>query len=168
MGLALGWRSGRGDDYAAQDWTAWLLAQPFGRWALGAIGLAVAGIGLRFLHCAWKGTVAGQLSCSSRTSRWVVPLGRFGFGGRGIVFLLIGGFLVLAAYHGNSSEARGLGGALRSLQEQPYGWVLLAVTAGGLAAFGLFGLVQAVYRRIDAPTLEEAIPEELRESAAAP
>jgi hypothetical protein len=167
LGLAFGWKIGGGDDSAAQDWTAWLLAQPFGRWAVGLIGLAVAGIGFRFLHCAWKGTVATHLRCPAHTSRWVVPLGRFGFGGRGIVFLLIGGFLVLAAYHGNSSEARGLGGALRSLQTQPYGWILLAATAAGLAAFGLFGLVQAIYRRIDAPTLDEAIPDAVQRSAGA-
>jgi hypothetical protein len=167
LSLAFGRRVGGGDDSAAQDWTAWLLAQPFGRWAVGLIGLAVAGIGFRFLHCAWKGTVATHLRCPAHTTRWVVPLGRFGFGGRGVVFLLIGGFLVLAAYHGNSSDARGLGGALRSLQGQPYGWILLAATAAGLAPFGLFGLVQAIYRRIDAPTLDEAIPDAVQRSAGA-
>ena len=73
-----------------------------------------------------------------------------------MVFLLIGGFLGLAALHASSSEAHGLGGALQALQQQPYGWVLLALTALGLLAFGLFGLVQARYRHIDAPDLDDA------------
>ena len=66
------------------------------------------------------------------------------------------GFLGLAALHSSSSEVRGLGGALASLEAQPYGWALLAVVAAGLFAFGLFGFVQARYRRIDAPDLQDA------------
>ena len=68
-----------------------------------------------------------------------------------MVFVLIGGFLILAAVHSSSAEAKGLGGALQVLRAQPYGWVLLALTAAGLFAFGLFGLVQARYRHIDPP-----------------
>ena len=85
-----------------------------------------------------------------------MPLGRLGFAVRGLVFVLIGAFLGLAALHSNSSEVRGLGGALESLQDQPYGWALLALTAAGLFAFGMFGFVQARYRRIDAPDLADA------------
>lgn len=157
LSLALGWGSGGGgDDKAAQDWTAWLLAKPFGQWGVGLVGLGIAGAGLGFLWKGWRGNVTEQLSCPVQTRRWVILLGRFGFGGRGVVFVLIGIFLVLAAIHSNSREAKGLGGALQSLQEQPYGWALLAVTAAGLLAFGLFGFAQAVYRRIDAPDLSRA------------
>jgi hypothetical protein len=85
-----------------------------------------------------------------------VPLGRLGFAARGVIFVVIGGFLVLAALRSSSSQVRGLGGALEALEAQPYGWALLAVTAAGLIAFGLFGLVQARYRRIDAPDLDDA------------
>ena len=35
-------------------------------------------------------------------------------------------------------------------------WAILAATALGLAAFGLFGLVQARYRTIDAPDAGDA------------
>ena len=72
---------------------------------------------------------------------------------RGIV---LGGFLVLAAWRSNSAQAQGLGGALEALQQQPYGWLLLALTALGLFAFGVFGLAQARYRHIDAPDLDDA------------
>ena len=55
--------------------------------------------------------------------RWVVPLGRLGCMARGLVFLIVGVFLVNAALHVNPDEARGLGGALRALQAQAFGWM---------------------------------------------
>ena len=64
---------------------------------------------------------------------------------------------MLAALHSNSSHARGLAGALKSLQQQPYGWALLGATALGLFAFGAFQFVTAAYRRIEAPSPAEAV-----------
>jgi hypothetical protein len=156
LSLALGRGSGGGEDQAAQDWTAWLMSKPFGLWLVGLIGLAVAAAGLGFAWKAWRGDVTAQLSLPADKRHWIVSLGRMGFAARGIVFVIIGGFLVLAAVHGSSTEVHGLGGALKALQQQPYGWVLLALTAIGLFAFGLFGLVQARYRHIDAPDLDDA------------
>jgi len=156
-GLAFGWATGGGQgDGGAQGWSAWLLAQPVGRWLLGLVGLGVIGGGLAFLGRAWKGDVTKHLHYLPHQRGWVVPLGRAGFAARGVVFLIIGGFLIVAAWQAQSSEARGLGGALRTVQEQPYGWVLLGLVAAGLFAFGVFGLVQAVYRRIDAPDMDDA------------
>jgi hypothetical protein len=148
--------SGGGEDQAARDWTAWLLGQPFGQWLVGAVGLAVVAAGLAFLWKGWKGNVAERLALPAVGRDWVVLLGRMGFAARGVVFLLVGGFLLLAAIHSSSSDVQGLGGALRSLQGQPYGWFPLALTAAGLFAFGLFGIVQARYRRIDAPDMDDA------------
>ncbi len=156
FGLASGRSGGGGSEAgAARDWTAWLLSQPFGQWLVGAIGLAVVGTGLAFVAKGWRGDVLDRLALPSPARRWAVPAGRFGTAARGAVFVLIGGFLVLAAVRSRSSEVKGLGGALRSLQDQPYGWALLALVAAGLLAFGIFGLVQARYRRIDAPGVED-------------
>jgi len=156
LNLALGHGSGGGEDQAAQDWTAWLMGQPFGRWLVGLVGLAIIGSGLAFLAKAWRGNVAERLQLPADKQTWVCSVGRLGFAARGVVFVLIGGFVALAALHASSSEVHGLGGALQTLQQQPYGWVLLALTALGLFAFGLFGLVQARYRHIDPPDLEDA------------
>jgi hypothetical protein len=156
LNLAFGRGSGGGEDQAAQDWTAWLMSQPFGQWLVGLIGLAIAGTGLAFLWKAWRSDVTERLSLPADKRNWIVTLGRMGFAARGVVFLLIGGFLILAALHASSTEVHGLGGALQALQGQPYGWVFLALTALGLFAFGLFGLVQARYRHIDAPDLDDA------------
>jgi hypothetical protein len=155
IAMALGRGSGQGEGQAAQDWTAWLLGKPFGQWLVGLVGLVVVGVGIAFALRAWRGRVTDYLALDANTRRWAVPLGRLGFAARGLVFVLIGGFVVLAALHSNSSEVKGLGGALQSLQSQPYGWALLALTAAGLLAFGIFGLVQARYRRIDAPEMKD-------------
>jgi len=166
MNLALGRGGGGGsEDGAARDWTAWLLSQPFGQWLVGAIGLAVVGTGLAFVAKGWRGDVLDHLALPAQARRWAVPAGRFGTAARGVVFVLIGGFLVLAAVQSRSSQVKGLGGSLRSLQEQPYGWALLAVVAAGLFAFGVFGLVQARYRRIDAPGMGEMVGD-VRDAAA--
>ena len=79
------------------------------------------------------------------------PICRFGLIARGVVFLIIGGFLVVAAWRFSSGDVVGLQGALQTLQQQPYGWILLAVVALGLFAFGVYSLIEARYRRIDAP-----------------
>ena len=157
LGLALGLGGrGGGDDRAARDWTAWLMAQPFGPWLVGLVGLGIIGAGIGFIVKGWRGRVTEHLVCSRDVARWAVPAGRLGFGARGVVFLIIGGFLVVAAWQSRAAQARGLGGALEALEAQPFGWVLLAVTAAGLFAFGVFSFVEAFYRRIDAPDLDDA------------
>ncbi|MCB5174231.1 DUF1206 domain-containing protein [Microvirga lenta] len=156
INLALGWSGGGGEDQAARGWTAWLLSQPFGRWMVGLIGAAVVATGLGFIWKGWRSNVTDYLSLPSGADHWAVPLGRLGFAARGVVFVLVGGFLILAAWHSNSAEVRGLGGALQSLQGQPFGWALLGIVAAGLFAFGVFGLVQARYRRLDAPDWDDA------------
>jgi hypothetical protein len=72
------------------------------------------------------------------------------------VFALIGLFLVFAAVDWRSQEARGLGGALRLIQQQAYGSVLLGFAAGGLLAFAGYEFAEAAYAHIAAPSLERA------------
>jgi hypothetical protein len=152
--MALGYSTGGGSEgQATRDGTAWLMSQPFGRWFVAGVGIAVAGAGIGFALKGLRGDVMDRLAVPAGQRDWASALGRTGFAARGVVFVLIGGFLVVAAWQARSSAARGLGGALEALREQPYGWVLLAVTAAGLAAFGAFGLVQARYRRVKAPDM---------------
>lgn len=157
MTAALGRGTARtAEDQGARDWTAWLLQQPLGQWLVGSVGLIVIGAGLAFAWKAWKGDVCKRLSVPHDAREWVSHVGRFGYAARALTFWLIGGFLIAAAIASRSSEVKGLGGALQALRGEPYGWVLLGLTAAGLAAFGVFGLVQARYRRIEPPDLDAA------------
>jgi hypothetical protein len=151
MSLLFGLETGGGEEQSARDWTRWLLAQPMCRWLIAAIGLAIIGAGLGMAHKAWSGSFARHLACDRARATWVMPFGRLGYAARAVVFLVIGGFLVLAAYQADPSEAHGRGGALLALQNQPFGRVLFALVAFGLAAFGTFEFAEARYRRIVTP-----------------
>ena len=151
MRIAMGAGGSRGSTQRTQDWTAWLMGQPFGVWIVGAVGIGVVGGGLYQL---WKGlgsNVCAGLDCGSPGSgqrTWIERLGRLGYAARGVAFVTIGSLLVLAAVHHNPSEAQGLDGALATLAGQPFGPYLLGLVAAGLAAFGLFAIVEARYRRM--------------------
>jgi Domain of Unknown Function (DUF1206) len=75
-------------------------------------------------------------------------VGVLGHLARFVVFALIGLFLLRAAWEYDSSEARGLDGALLEIAQQPYGGLLLGAVAAGLLAYALYCFVQARYRRI--------------------
>jgi hypothetical protein len=154
LAFGIGRASAGGD--GVQDWTAWLLHQPFGPWLVGLAALGVAAAGFAYAAKAWKGDVTDRLSLPGDGERWAKPVGRFGYAARAVVFLIIAGFLATAAWTQGPSEAHGLSGAFAALRAQPYGWVLLAVVAAGHFAFGAFGLIQARYRHIDAPDLGDA------------
>jgi hypothetical protein len=144
---------GGGDgDEGARDWTARLMAWPFGPWLVMLIGLAVVGYGVRQLYRGWKSDLDDQLNLgrmNATAARWTVRFSRFGIGARGVIFIVIGGFLALAGWRVDPGEAKGVGQALDSLQRQPYGPWLLGLVALGLIAYGLYEFVRAKYRRID-------------------
>ncbi|MFC7737288.1 DUF1206 domain-containing protein [Roseomonas sp. GCM10028921] len=162
IGLITGTGSGGGEEQAARDWTRWLMGQPFGRWLVGAVGLAILGAAAGMGAKAWTASFRHHLACEGRTAAWVVPLGRAGYAARAVVFLIIGGFLLLAAWQVDPGEAHGLGGALLAIQGQPFGRVLFGLVALGLAAFGAFEFAEARYRRIAAPTEREVIGAAIR------
>jgi hypothetical protein len=67
---------------------------------------------------------------------------RVGYVARGIVYLVVGVFAILAA--AGSGEAEGTHGALRELLAQPLGGLLLGLVALGLLAFAGWRFAQAV------------------------
>jgi hypothetical protein len=138
-------------DQTAHEWTAWLLSQPFGRWLVGAMGMAFLvssfGVAIRGMRADFK----GALNTSGEKREIVTDLGVAGFLARAFVLAMIGVFLLFAAIHARAGEAKGLAGALSAVQQLAYGSVLLGVTALGLLAFGLYGIAEAAYRRIMPP-----------------
>jgi hypothetical protein len=95
-----------------------------------------------------------RLACGGRMRAWALPVSRFGLVARGVVFALTGLSVIVAAFEAEADEARNLAGVLRALEGVPYGWTFLIAAAVGLAAFGLYGVIEAVYRRIDTPDLD--------------
>ncbi len=68
---------------------------------------------------------------------WLETLARSGYATRGVLYLIIGGLAAMAAfgYGGETTDAKG---ALLELYSQPFGEVLLALAAAGLASYSAF------------------------------
>ena len=67
ISVIFGVRTARGsDDQSARDWTAYLLAAPFGRWLVGAVGLIIVatGIGIAVKAAARCRALLAQRLCS--------------------------------------------------------------------------------------------------------
>jgi hypothetical protein len=146
MGLRL-------DDRNPSDWTAMVMRQPFGKWMVAAGGVGIAAYGVLRVFHAWKGHLKKHLVLdryAARARESIIWMGRIGQAARGVVFLVIGGYLVVAAWQTDPEQAKGLGEALGAIERAPYGPLLLTAVAVGLIAYGLFQFVEARYRRIRA------------------
>ncbi|HEV2149124.1 MAG TPA: DUF1206 domain-containing protein [Longimicrobiaceae bacterium] len=144
-----------GDGSGPDRWVTMVMDKPLGRWAIAAVGVGIIAYGIYNLYKGYAAKLSEELDLSDlepENRRRVIWTGRFGMAARGVVFGIVGWFLIMAALHYEPTEAMGLGGALRTLENQPYGPWLLGAVALGLVAYGLFYLVKARYRRIDAHT----------------
>ncbi len=142
-------RGGSGE--SADHWTAMAMSQPLGRWIIGAVGGGVILFGLYELYRGYAADLRAKLDLTELggdARKHVVRFGRFGRAARGVVFGIIGWFLVKAALEYDSSEAQGFAAALQTLESQAYGRYLLGAVALGLIAYGLFELAEARYRVI--------------------
>jgi hypothetical protein len=138
-----------GSDRTARQWTEWVLGHPYGA-ALVMIGgfalLITAGVLLfRVIKPGFRGSVGLRRDAPAFLS----TLGRYGLICRGLVFAEVGGFLIYAAATFNSRQAKGMEGAFRTIKQLDYGYILLALTALGFIAFGLFDLGKALYRDLN-------------------
>jgi hypothetical protein len=138
---------------STQGMTAQLMQQPFGRWLVGIVGLVVIGFGLTQFYKGFTAEFRKKFDMSEMSGTeqtWATRAGRLGLIARGVVLAIIGGFFLQAAYQAEPSEARGLGAALSTLLQQPFGLWLLGIVAIGLIAYGAYMWVLARYRRIPA------------------
>jgi len=147
--VIVGWR-GKGGN-AAREWTARFLAAPFGAWMVAVAGVAVMGYGASQLYRAVGGDLRKDLDLAALGDpaiRWAVRLGRFGMAARGVIFSVIGFFLIRAALRYDPRQAKGVAEALRMLASRPSPPWLLGTVAVGLVSYGLYELFEARYRRI--------------------
>jgi hypothetical protein len=124
----------------------WLMQQPFGSWLVGLAGLALIGIGIAQV---WR-TKSGQWKEHIDLSGWArraVPLIQFGIAGRGVLFGIVGGFLVFAATNTDASDVKGLSATLGWLREQPFGLWLFIASAVAIGTYGLYSGVQSLRYR---------------------
>jgi len=136
---------------STNEQTASLLAQPFGQWLVGLVGVAAAGYGFYCIYRGIKTKFRRKLKLyemSLSEERWAIRIGRFGLISKGIVSVITGYFFVQAARFSNPNQAKTTEGALQTIQQQQFGAILMGVIALGLIAYGVHMLVQSRYRRI--------------------
>ena len=151
LGILTGRKQEEGGDEEERGITAWLLGHSGGKWVVVAIGLAVVGAGVWNLYRALSGQFLKHLKeeeLKRVEERWVIAVAVAGYSARGVVFCLIGAFVVHAGWVAKPREAIGLDGALRKVVDAPYGPALLGLVAAGLLAYALYCLVQARYRDV--------------------
>jgi len=98
---------------------------------------------------AARGTFLHHLDSDAGRHAWISWFGRIGYAARGIIFLTVGYMLARAALDHNAAEAGNLDDAFDWLWGPVRPWVAL-----GLLVFGLFSMVEALYRPIRKPPIE--------------
>ena len=92
------------------------------------VGAAVVLYGVFQLYQVYEAQFREYLKLdemSPREETWITRGGHLGYAARGVVFGIIGVFLMQAALRSDPSQATGLGEALQELLQQPFGpWIL--------------------------------------------
>jgi hypothetical protein len=128
------------------------LALPGGRVLLAVIGVCVVGFGMHELYRGIKDKVSQEYNGTVPPHRDLMHgIARVGHAARGVVFVIVGSSISVAAVQASAAEAGSFSGALRKIASQPFGSVLLGLVATGLVAFGVHQLCLARYARIPQP-----------------
>jgi hypothetical protein len=150
--LALGASTSSGSDGGNESIVASLMSQPFGQWLVGLFGVILIGVGFAQFAKGHDETFEKHFTWNQETRRKLAGFCRFGLYARGVIFVIVGTFIIFAAVNMDPSDAGGLQEALAWLGSQPFGPWLLGLVAAGLVCFGIYSGVEAVYRRVSPPT----------------
>ena len=135
---------------STQSTSAQLMAHPAGVVLLVAVGLGLIVAAGYFVHKGVTKKFEENLTSlpPGRAGSAVRALGTAGYVAKGIALGVLGVLFVVATVKSEPAQAAGLDGALKSLQEQPFGVWLLGAVALGLICYGLFMVVRARYQRM--------------------
>ncbi len=147
----LGYSHGGAHGHTQQHLTAAAMRLPGGLWLVAGIGGGI----MVFALTEWISVCRPEHDTRMDLShtpwrRPILGLLVLGHAARGVLFGLIGAFLIRAAWHHDPLDVTGMAGALQTLRQQSWGAWLLGAVAVGLIAFGLAQFAKAGYRVIRA------------------
>jgi hypothetical protein len=145
-----GGSSGNGGEEGRQLLLAKALDQPFGQLLIGLLAAIILAKGVYELYRAFKSkfeTGVNERFMTQREHEIYKKTGRMGYAARGVIFGVVGYFLVKVALDADADAAGGTGEALNFL-EQSGGPYLMALVALGFACYGVFMFVRSKYRYI--------------------
>ena len=140
--------SGDGDSGSSliEELSRAVLQNRAGRWLLGVAGVVTIGVGVYYIvrHVVRRSFVEGLSgidqapSADDTSERAIVAAGVVGWFGRSVVIMLIGSFVIRAAWTFDPSEARGFDRALRETADSTIGSFFVLACGVGLASYGVF------------------------------
>ncbi|MDH4441057.1 MAG: DUF1206 domain-containing protein [Rhizobium sp.] len=154
LAMALASSSGGGSG-GEEGLATWVMAQPFGRYLAGLIGIGFVIGGIITAMKGIKRSFGRYLDLDTDRNTPAVLISIYGLVARGAVFAIIGVFFLYAAFTVDPAQAGGMADALAWVRQLPFGGIVYAVVAVGLAAFGVYNFVEARYRRIATPSVSD-------------
>ncbi|WP_172802263.1 DUF1206 domain-containing protein [Agrococcus jejuensis] len=136
---------GSDGDQQAQSATGQLMAQPLGQVLVGIVGVGILAIGIAFVVMGVRRSFEKHISPPASARRAAMALGVVGYVAKGVAIAVVGVLFVAAAIAHDPSQAGGLDDALKSLQQLPFGVVLLLVVGLGIGAYGVFSIARGVW-----------------------
>lgn len=138
-------------EQAAEDASEVVLTLPLGGFVLGAVGVAVTGVGIGFGWMGLRHSFRNKVRLPHGVGGHVLSaLGVVGFFAKGVALVIVGVLLVIAAVRIEPDTAGGLDGAVSALIELPAGPFLALLVGLGFLAYGVFTVFRARYARLDA------------------
>ncbi|HEX3932103.1 MAG TPA: DUF1206 domain-containing protein [Nocardioides sp.] len=137
---------GSGSRTRTTDYTATLMDQPYGRWLVGAVGVAIIGYGGYLCHRGWSEKFLEHLDPRGRSGRTGTAyrwFGKLGHLAKGVAIAVVGVLFVYAAIDHRAKRSGGLDRALHTVLHQPFGPVLLFAISVGIGCYGLFCFARA-------------------------
>ncbi|SFR96500.1 DUF1206 domain-containing protein [Sphingomonas jatrophae] len=135
-------------DESARDWSQWIMEQPAGPFLVALVGICLFVVAAVQARKAATASFVKELSGNVPAPDYVRTAGRIGYTARAIVFAIVGWFFVSAGWASDADRAGGVAQALRRLQAQDHGSLLLGAVAAGLFLFGLYSFVEARFRTL--------------------
>lgn len=141
--------SGGGGGSNGRHFLAQVMDKSYGPILIGLTGLIIIGVGIYQIHKGYSGKYLEELNATRSDRRDLLnKSGKFGYMARGVVFGIIGYFVVQAAYTENADIIRGTEGAFSYLQGFSYGWLIMGLIAIGLLGHGIFMIFVARYSSV--------------------
>ena len=119
---------------------------------LFGLSVALLIVGGAHIYKGWTAGFKKYMRFNKKIERFAIWVCQFGLIARGIVWCVVAIFLAHSAVLTQRGELKNVEDALQSLSNNSYGVYILIVVTIGLFSFGVYGLLEAKYRKIKIST----------------